>query len=148
MRCTRSGGVREPPEAIDSESATRGPLTERSSPILERCEGTGAADPDTSEGSSVKIIPENDPHVTRLTPRASGRVQPGKAATPQDVTVSGQSDGVELSDRAQELRLAKQAAAGAPDVRSEIVTRLKLRIRNDAFKIDAGMIAERLAGGS
>ncbi len=95
----------------------------------------------------MKITPENDPHVTRLTPRTTGRGLPGKA-TPQDVAVSGESDVVELSDRAQELRLAKQAVTGAPDVRSEVVSRLRLRIKNNAFKIDAEKIAERLADGS
>lgn len=51
---------------------------------------------------------------------------------------------VEVSDEAKRRALADEAVRSAPDVRADKVHRLKMRVQNDAFKIDATTIAERL----
>lgn len=51
---------------------------------------------------------------------------------------------IEVSDEAKRRALADEAVRNAPDVRADRVHRLKMRVQNDAFKVDSTKIAERL----
>ena len=57
---------------------------------------------------------------------------------------SGPADEIALSDVAKRARLADKAVTDAVDVRVDVVHRMQMRIRNDAFKVDAEKVAQRL----
>ena len=53
-------------------------------------------------------------------------------------------DNVEISPRAQELRRAKGLLDTVPDVRGEMVVRLKTDIERGDYSVDAGKVAEKM----
>jgi anti-sigma28 factor (negative regulator of flagellin synthesis) len=55
------------------------------------------------------------------------------------------SDAAEISPEARELKLAARAVSDASEVREDVVHRTKMRLRNDALRIDPEKIAERLS---
>lgn len=77
---------------------------------------------------------------------------PQVSGKPADATRGGQAraDGaaaatpavkVELSSRSRELQAALQAANGAPDVRSELVDKVKDQIAKGTYQVDPARIA-------
>lgn len=65
------------------------------------------------------------------------------AESGRKAAVAGGSQ-VTISERAQLMNQASEAAKGAPDVRREKVDALKAQILGGTYKIDAETIAERL----
>lgn len=57
---------------------------------------------------------------------------------------AGESDSVELSSRARELQALRRKLAELPEVRAELVERLKAEIEAGTFEADARKIAEGL----
>lgn len=51
---------------------------------------------------------------------------------------------VQVSEEAKRRVLADEAVRNAPDVRADKVHRLKMKVQNDAFRVDSTKIAERL----
>ncbi len=56
----------------------------------------------------------------------------------------GGSDNVDLSPRAMELNNAKLLLEGVPEVRGEMVVRLKTDIDSGNYNVDAGKVAEKM----
>jgi flagellar biosynthesis anti-sigma factor FlgM len=53
---------------------------------------------------------------------------------------------VSLSDTCKEMKLAKEAVASAPEIRSEKVERIREAILEDRYRIHADKIAEKIIG--
>jgi len=62
----------------------------------------------------------------------------------QDKPSAGKGDNVNLSSRAKEFNKLKGMADSAPDVRSDMVVRLKTQIENGDYSVDAGKVAEKM----
>ncbi len=54
------------------------------------------------------------------------------------------SDKVEISDFGRDLQVAKQAVAGASDVRMDKVTALKEKIQNGTYNVSGASFADKL----
>lgn len=67
-----------------------------------------------------------------------------KKQEPQDKPSAGQGDNVNISSRAKELNKLKGMADSTPDVRSDMVVRLKTQIENGDYSVDAGKVAEKM----
>ena len=57
---------------------------------------------------------------------------------------SSPGDDVEFSSRAMELHRAKSMLDSIPDVRGEMVVRLKTDIERGDYSVDAGKVAEKM----
>jgi negative regulator of flagellin synthesis FlgM len=55
-----------------------------------------------------------------------------------------EADGVVLSDEARAIARAEGAARSAPEVREELVARLREQVRNGTYKIQDEQVARRL----
>lgn len=55
-----------------------------------------------------------------------------------------QSDKVEISSFGKELQIAKQAVGEAPDVREDLVSKLKTEIANGTYDVDGETFADKL----
>ena len=54
------------------------------------------------------------------------------------------SDQLQISSAGQDIQAAKQAVAGADDVRMDLVNSIKERIDNGTYNVDAGSFAAKL----
>ena len=73
------------------------------------------------------------------TERAAGREEDrGTAATGR----AGEEDRVQLSDRARELRRLREVLDESPEIREELVARLREEIASGRYGIDGRRIAE------
>ncbi len=70
--------------------------------------------------------------------------QPGKAGAPEAKGAGKGSDSVDLSPRARELNRAKTLLAGVPEVRGEMVVKLKTDIESGGYSVDAVKVAEKM----
>jgi negative regulator of flagellin synthesis FlgM len=70
-----------------------------------------------------------------------------KAAQPGGSTGAGPAGELRLSDEAQALRKALEAAADAPEVRTELVKKFREAIANGTYQPDPEQIADRLLQG-
>ena len=67
---------------------------------------------------------------------------PGRAV--EGATRSRRSDSVSLSANAQSIRRVFEAINDGPDVRAELVDRLRAEIASGEYEVDADSIAQRL----
>ncbi|MCL5056550.1 MAG: flagellar biosynthesis anti-sigma factor FlgM [Actinobacteria bacterium] len=62
----------------------------------------------------------------------------------QDVPITGGEDTLELSVQAREMQDVKAALKDVREVREEKVEQIKKEIRDGAYRVNAGKIAERM----
>lgn len=70
-----------------------------------------------------------------------------KSSQPKQVkkeTKSSFSDQLQISSAGKDIQAAKQAVAGADDVRMDLVNSIKERINNGTYNVDAGSFAAKL----
>ena len=70
-----------------------------------------------------------------------------KSSQPKQVkkeTKSSFSDQLQISSAGKDIQAAKQAVAGADDVRMDLVNSIKERIDNGTYNVDAGCFAAKL----
>ncbi len=70
-----------------------------------------------------------------------------KSSQPKQVnkeTKSSFSDQLQISSAGKDIQEAKQAVAGADDVRMDLVNSIKERIDNGTYNVDAGSFAAKL----
>lgn len=79
-----------------------------------------------------------------VTPAATPPVAGSQAAPTAAATSSGPADQVSLSRQASEVQAAHVALAQTPEVRTELVEKLKAEIAAGTYRVDADRIAERL----
>ena len=68
----------------------------------------------------------------------------GVKKTGADAKHAASADDVEFSSRAMELHRAKAMLESIPDVRGEMVVRLKTDIERGDYSVDAGKVAEKM----
>ncbi|RMG47391.1 MAG: flagellar biosynthesis anti-sigma factor FlgM [Acidobacteria bacterium] len=73
--------------------------------------------------------------------RTAGRAGPGSSEGPAE---SGGADSVQLSERARELQRLRAALMETPDIRQELVDRLRDEIASGRYRIDGTRIADEL----
>ncbi len=73
--------------------------------------------------------------------KQGGAVQGKKADVVDKVPAS---DSIDISDRAQELNKVKKLLDAVPEVRGEMVVRLKTDIERGSYYIDAGKVAAKM----
>ena len=83
-----------------------------------------------------------------ITPRATDGVS-GAAAAPevgaaQPTAAAAGADQIVFSPQAQEVRAAHEALAGVPDVRADVVARLKAQVEAGTLPVDPDRIAEKM----
>jgi len=61
-----------------------------------------------------------------------------------DTSTYAGDDKVELSTRATDLKEMQAQAMSAPDVRTELVESIKMKVENGTYQIDTGKIAEKM----
>ena len=91
-----------------------------------------------NEAETGKTAP--NPGVTDIQERRRARAKRAKAS----------AAGVELGDSAREQRIAEKAVDESDEVRADVVARMKIRVRNNAVRVDPRKIARKLtddAGG-
>jgi len=64
----------------------------------------------------------------------------------EKIAKTNKSDEVNISNNAQLLRLAKQAASDLPEIRGEKVAQLKQAIKCGTYDVDGEEIAEKMLG--
>ena len=73
----------------------------------------------------------------------SGAASPEGLLNNKDVELSGATN-VKLSQRAQDIKKAKELALAAPDIREDKVARLQKLIDEGNYKVDAKDIADKM----
>lgn len=68
----------------------------------------------------------------------------GPAAKPGASGKASGSDSVNISPKARELNRVKTMLDSTPDVRGEMVVKLKTEIENGDYNVDAGKVAEKM----
>lgn len=81
--------------------------------------------------------PAEQAPVRRVGPRPSAAPGAAPAGT-------APTDSVEISGRARELARARQAAEAAPDVRAELVARIKQQVESGTYEVSADLVARAL----
>ncbi|MBQ0027894.1 MAG: flagellar biosynthesis anti-sigma factor FlgM [Lachnospiraceae bacterium] len=54
------------------------------------------------------------------------------------------SDQLQISSMGKDIQIAKQAVAGAADIREDLVASIKSRVDNGTYEVDSTSLAERL----
>lgn len=65
-----------------------------------------------------------------------------KSATPQNA--DGQKDQISISQAGRDYQVAKNAVSEASDIREDEVARLKAKIQDGTYAVDAGAFAGKL----
>lgn len=91
---------------------------------------------------------------TRLTKASAAAIQPAAsapaeapaAAAPDATGAVHHTDRIALSQQAMEVQAAHAALAQTPEVRAELVAKLKAQVAEGTYQVDAGKVADALLG--
>ncbi len=61
-----------------------------------------------------------------------------------NLSSTGKSDQLEISQAGKDYQVAKQAAAAAADVRTELVNDIKGRMKAGTYQVTSGAVADKL----
>ena len=75
----------------------------------------------------------------------SAKVEATEAAEAQAAAAPAQADRLVLSQQAAAVQAAHEALAQTPEVRAELVAKLKGQVEAGTYKVDADKIAEKMA---
>jgi negative regulator of flagellin synthesis FlgM len=87
----------------------------------------------------TKLNPITPGGVQRLAPT---RPEASPSVTP--TSAPAETEQVILSQRATEVQAAHQSLAATPEVRADLVARLKSQVADGSYKIDPDRIAEKI----
>lgn len=59
-------------------------------------------------------------------------------------TAAGKADGVVISNIGREFQVAKQAVAGAPDIRTDITEPIRAAVNNGTYAVSGEKFADKL----
>jgi flagellar biosynthesis anti-sigma factor FlgM len=100
----------------------------------------------TAEGvTNVKIDGNMSDLLHQGLDRVGGAtVQAGNRTAPNAAPATATTDAVTLSDDAQLMRTAMEAARQAPDIRPDVVARMRAALNNGEIGQDAGKLADSI----
>lgn len=82
-----------------------------------------------------------------ITPAAATPLEANQAAATQPAAAAGQTDHIVLSPQASEIQAAHEALAQTPEVRTELVARLKAEVAAGTYQVNPESIADKLLSG-
>ena len=94
-------------------------------------------------GNNINITNKYDHNVYITEPSETRRVEGQPVEQRGDVS---KKDKVSLSKASQDMKLAKEAVASAPDIRSEKVDPVKQQVVQGKYEVSAEKVAEKMAG--
>jgi negative regulator of flagellin synthesis FlgM len=94
-------------------------------------------------GNIINITNKYDHNVYVTEPTEARRVEGQIVEQSGDVS---KKDKVSLSKASQDMKLAKDAVASAPDIRSEKVDPVKQQMGQGTYKVDAEKVADKMIG--
>lgn len=69
---------------------------------------------------------------------------PGQAGQVQNGAKPNEGDSVDLSSRAKDVSRVKGMLGQVPDVRGELVVKLKTEVDSGEYQVDSGKVAEKM----
>lgn len=94
-------------------------------------------------GDIINITNKYDHNVYVTGPSETRRVEGQPTEQSGDVS---KKDKVSLSKASQDMKLAKEAVASAPDIRSENVDPIKQKVVQGKYNVDVEKVAEKMVG--
>ena len=94
-------------------------------------------------GNIINITNKYDHNVYVTEPTETRRVEGQIVEQSGDVS---KKDKVSLSKASQDMKLAKEAVASAPDIRSENVDPIKQKVVQGKYNVDVEKVAEKMVG--
>lgn len=82
-----------------------------------------------------------------IAPAAATPLEPNQAASAQPAAAAGQTDHIVLSQQASEIQAAHEALAQPPEVRADLVARLKADVAAGTYQVNPENLADKLLSG-